>query len=76
MFSSTSVRFIAFSIRELLGVVQLDMMVVGVSTRMGLMEQEREREDPDTNISSSGNTVTTGLGTEEKKNLYSIHKSA
>ena len=74
MFSSTSVSFTALLIRELLGVVQLDMMVVRVSTRMGLMEQKREREEPDTSTSSSENTVTTGLGTEEKK-IKEIYKS-
>ena len=74
MLSSTSVSFMALLIRELLGVVQLDMMVVRVSTRMDLMEQEREREEPDTSTSSSENTVTTGLGTEEKK-IKEIYKS-
>ena len=62
--------------RELLGVVQLDMMVVGISTSMCLMEQERERKEPDTNANSSGNTVTTGLGTKEKtiQNNYKVKK--
>ena len=44
------------------GVVQLEEMLMEVSTEGGKMEQERERGEPDTN--SLSEAVTSGLGTE------------
>lgn len=53
------------------GVNHLEKMVVGVSiAERGSMEQKRERRDSDTKtVSSSAETVTTGLGTLVREKL-------
>ena len=60
----TLVSFTALSV--VLGVIQADVIVVGVSTERGVMEQEREREDPATNSFPDACTTTRGLGTGDR----------
>ena len=67
MLKPTLVSFTSLSKTVLLGIVQLDKSVVGVSTGKGVMEQERKIEDPDTNSFSFVYTVTNGLGTKERQ---------
>ena len=66
MVRSTLVSFTAFCMTVVLGVVQVDVIVVGVSTERGVMEQERDREHPATNSLSGACTTTRGLGTGDR----------
>ena len=49
------------------GVVQLEEMLMELSTEGERTEQERERGEPDADSLSEAVTITTGLGTERKK---------
>ena len=49
--------------------VQLDLIMKKVSTLGGIIEHERERDEPDTSIISTADTSTDGLGTEREQVL-------